>query len=581
MKKTLPIIAILLVIALLIPATSASPDIPVDVVSDTYLAPDVEAKLEAICNNLIKAEMSDEIKGAYRVMGVCFVAPAKGDQYKGELYVIVLSATDWCAVTSKVECDLNVADSSYALTSTVEHDVPLPTIPFDDSGATYAKEKGLADTPCGDIPSAVTATNKIHKYFTDALGSSTKLIGEQAKRSTIMEQLKYNKELIAWSNIGHGSPTGLVMYDGTITSNNFCNMPKWNGLKDCVCFVNSCSSCLDPLLSCILGGTPPTPDHKVRTYISGLVGLPIGSSDDTDREFWRHTLLECYRMDDALDEADTNHGLSGYYCLVGDDGKFFPPLVITTTVDPASCVVLPDTKMTISAKAKRYVFPDEEVCLLIYNAETHALVFEKCWTITEKTKELFTYKWKASVEPGTYYIVVIKEDCEGFDVKWFVVDPKGRKKFIVPAYEWNRGIVRQATGWVKPTECRTFKTKSTGGPLFGDSSGAPFSSFAGKNAYSDDKTYGEYGYRWTYATTGTYSTTIQRYGTDEYNGTDEYSGTGEYSGTCVLDYYARDDWWYWGGSESHSAWQRWYGGSNCNGEINDWTKVKCWWMYPL
>jgi hypothetical protein len=269
-------------------------------------------------------------------------------------------------------------------------------------------------------------------------------------------------------------------------------------------------------------------------------------------------------MDEALDEAETNHNLVGYYCLVGDGGRFFPPLVITTTVDPASCVVLPDTRMTISAKAKRYVFPDEEVCLRIFNAETGDLVFEKCWTITEKTQELFTHKWKASVEPGTYRIEVIKEDCEGFDVKWFVVDPKGRKKFIAPIYEWHRGIRGQATGWVKPTKCRTFKTKLTG-PLFGDSSGAPFSSFAGKNAYSGDKTYDEYGYRWTYAITGTYSTTI--------NEKDEYSGK------CYIYYYAdRDDWAFEGGSESHSTLQQWWGGSGFHGDITDWTKVKYWFI---
>ena len=572
MNEKLPIIATLLVIALLIPATSASPDISVEVISEITYAPDVQAKLEAISANLITEEMNAEISGAYRVMAVCFVEPAGGSQYQGELYVTVLSATDWCAVTSKVNCNLNVADSSYKLIGAVEHDVPLPSVPFDDSEGDYAASKGLADTPCNTIPTAVAATKKIHNYFKAALGSSTRLIGSQAKRSTIYNQLRNNGKLIAWSNIGHGSPTGLVMYDGTITSSNFCNMPKWKGLKDCVCFVNSCSSCLDPLKSCILGGSGGTPDHEVRTYISGLVGLPIGPSDDTDREFWQHTLLECWDMEDALEEAEDNHGLGGYYCLIGDSGKFFPPLVITTTVEPASCVVRPNQKMTITAKAERNVFPGEEVCLYIYNMDTGALVLEKCWTITKKTKKLFTYNWKAAVDPGEYVIEVIKEDCDGVDVKFFAVDPKAKKLFTVNAFEGIRGIEGQATGWVKPTKYRTIKTSGLG--AFGpetllDSSG-PFSTHASKKAYSvkSDKTYNG-GTYWANVLTGTYRTTIT-YGKNKKD---------IYSGKCwIWDYDDQENWYYEGGSNSHLAvLQR--EGSSVNGFIEDWTKAKIWNIY--
>lgn len=561
MNKLLPILATLLVIALIVPATSASSDdISVELISEITLPADVQENIKTISADLIAENV--DISGAYKVMAVCVVkARTEANQYRGEIFATVLSATEWCAVTSKISFEnLNAEDMSCEVTG-VKHNVPPPST-FVYSDGDYAANKGLADTPCGDIPSAVAATKSIHKYFRDALGSSKRLIGKQAKRSPIMNQLKNNKNLIAWSNIGHGSPYGLLMFDGWITSDDFCSMPKWKGLKDCVCFINSCSACLDPLKSCILGGTPPTPDHEVRTYIAGLVPLPIGPSDDTDREFWQHTLLECWGMGAALDEAEDNHGLGGCYCLIGDDGKFFPPLVITTKVKPAPCVAPVDSKLTISAKSNRFVFPDEEVCLDIYDADDDTLVFHKCWTITKKTKTLFIYKWTASVDPGTYRIEVTKEDCDGLDYKWIAIVPKNRKLvFSEPAFEWIRWVWGQANGHVKPTKFHTIKT--SWGAL-GEFSEVPTSSHVSKTySVSDDNTYNGVTL-WTGVITGTYSTSIKNKVVNKYNG------------KCWIGGYDnQDDWYMDGGSKSHSI-SLYSQTPGVTGEVLDWTKIKDW-----
>ncbi len=588
----------LMLVALLASSASASPDISVDIVSSYTFAPDVNDKLKAISANLITNELSSEISGAYRVMAVCFATPVYGDKYSCELYVTVLSATDWSAVTYRLECDLDVASETYSLKGDIEPNVPMPSVPFDDSEGTYGTyRKGLADTPAGDIQSAVSATREINQYFKDALGSSTLLIGKKAKRRAVMNQLKYNRKLIAWNNIGHGSSSGLVMYDGTITSSDFCDMNAWRGLKDCVCFVNSCDACLDPLKSCILGGNGTTPDHEVRTYISGLTSLPIGPSDDTSREFWQHTLLECYWMYAALEEAANNHNLSGYYCLEGDTGTFFSPLDIKTIVSPGSCVVRQGRTMRITAKSDRYVFPGATVVLNIYNDSSGKLEYTKTWHITKKTKLLFkNHKWRASVDPGTYRIDIYVYSKGGWycgeDHKWFAVAPKNGKIDIGYVCEDSiHDTIGTATGWVKPTKYRTFKVES-GGTLGKETPVKPPANHSmypkaltqvyQKTVPPEEKTWGEgvVYIEWNGMLTGIYNIMI------EYKDNNGRTRRDRYSGKCALNYTSRHEpyepspldytWFMWGGSGSHWLSLGHYAYVDTFGDIIDWTRAKWW-----
>ncbi len=350
------------------------------------------------------------------------------------------------------------------------------------------------------------------------------------------------------------------MHDGAITSDDFCNMSTWAGLNNCVCFVNSCKAGLDPLKSCIIGGNGTTPYHGVQTYISGVVPLPIGRSDDTSREFWQHTLMECYPIERALTEASKRHGLKGCYCLEGYKGRFCPRLEIKTIVSPASCVVRHGQSMTITAKSNSYVCPDTRVELYIYNGSSDDLVANESWNLAKRTKLLFKYITKqVEFTPGVYRIRVAVPECRGEDQKWFVVVPDdGKLDLHADAYERMGNTNGSATGWVKPTRCRTFKVELSSNKKGGDSI----------THMIYQKTVPQKGYRWTGMLTGIYNIVI------EYEANNGRTVRNRYKGKCALNYTNQNDWHLLGGSGSH--WLSLINGSYIDGHIVDWTRAREW-----
>ncbi len=178
--------------------------------------------------------------------------------------------------------------------------------------------RAIANTPCNDIPTAVSFTNQIHGIFTQAFGSASKLIGSQSTKTTLMDVLHNGTNLVAWNNIGHGNPDLIVQWNGeVISSADFNTSTPFHGIYNSVILLNSCSTCAAPysLKNGIM-------KHKPRTYIAGSKNLPIGSSEEVDKIFWDYTLLQNQNMAWSLNEAQKRKNLLGYFCLVGYNGKF-------------------------------------------------------------------------------------------------------------------------------------------------------------------------------------------------------------------------------------------------------------------
>ncbi len=323
--------------------------------------------------------------------------------------------------------------------------------------------KGLAVAPATNtISPAVDTTKAINQYFKNALGSSTMLITKKATRRALMNQLKYNRKLIAWNFIGEGDSTKLIMYDGALTSSDFNGMNRWRGLKDCVCFVGSDNSYSDALRNSIVNGSA-SERHGVRTYVGCTVANSISTHAEISTDFWQHTLFECYNMSDALEAAVNSHNATGY-SIWGDTGRFFPPPNIHIIVSPKSCVVKQWQPMTIIAKSDRYLFPGTEVKLEVYKAENASTydrwpVLERSWTISKKTKLLFKYTWYQSLLPRKYKIKVSVPKCGGTSYRYFVIVPQTGKLELdsIPARELYSNRTTTASLWFKPTRVVTYE----------------------------------------------------------------------------------------------------------------------------
>jgi hypothetical protein len=178
--------------------------------------------------------------------------------------------------------------------------------------------KGLADTPCTDIPTAKEATDYIYNLFFEVFpGSAAEMLGSQDTVGNITDYLKYDSELLAWNHIGFGSPYNLIFWDEKpLTYLDVQNLdPSW-GIECAVILIIANNSFNDPLKTAFLGKNP-------RTYIGGTQWLPIGPSEATAKCFWKAVLLENKPMDKALADCSAAQGLSGYFDLAGDSGPFW------------------------------------------------------------------------------------------------------------------------------------------------------------------------------------------------------------------------------------------------------------------
>jgi hypothetical protein len=186
------------------------------------------------------------------------------------------------------------------------------------SRAKWWYAKGLAETPCNTIPTAVSGTQKVYATFSKAFGkgNAAMRLGDKATVGEISNFLKYDSKLLAWNNIGHGWQGGIVLWDGNLTATVVQNLKPNRGLQCAVVLLNSCVTFKEPLKSAFLSNFP-------RTYIAGAIYLPIGPSEKVDICFWNDVLLGKSRMDTTLTKCSKDQNLVGGFGLSGDGGKFW------------------------------------------------------------------------------------------------------------------------------------------------------------------------------------------------------------------------------------------------------------------
>jgi hypothetical protein len=177
--------------------------------------------------------------------------------------------------------------------------------------------KGLANTAYPEVETAKEATGQVYTLFLVALGSASRLVGPaESSKNNVLNYLRNDNNLIAWNNIGHGNKgtlfqNGTNIYAGDISG----GAASFNGLNNCVCLINSCQTFNDPLKAAILGRGP-------RTYIAGVINLPMVTSEGSNPNFWFKVLFQNKAMSVAYNETNNEAGLNGYWGFWGDSGIF-------------------------------------------------------------------------------------------------------------------------------------------------------------------------------------------------------------------------------------------------------------------
>lgn len=177
--------------------------------------------------------------------------------------------------------------------------------------------KGLANTAYPEVVTADEATDQVHALFLLALGTARKLVGpSESSKDNVLNYLRNDGNLVAWNNIGHGNTSTLFQNGSNIYDTDISGgASSFQGLSNCVCLVNACQTFNDPLKAAIIGRGP-------RTYIAGVVNLPMVTSEGSNPNFWYKALFLAKPMSVAYNETNNEAGLNGYWGFWGDSGIF-------------------------------------------------------------------------------------------------------------------------------------------------------------------------------------------------------------------------------------------------------------------
>lgn len=168
-------------------------------------------------------------------------------------------------------------------------------------------------TPCDDIPSAKDAVGNLHNLATECGLKSKMLLGPEATVNNYKSYLRSGVK--AFVNIGHGSPNGIVLHDGTLSAFWFQTLTSQQ-LKPAVVYFNSCQVHNDPL-------KPNVMNAGARTFIGGIVNLLIGASEEVCKCFWNTVLHSETKMVDALHQCEKDkYPDEGAHGIIGDLGPF-------------------------------------------------------------------------------------------------------------------------------------------------------------------------------------------------------------------------------------------------------------------
>lgn len=138
----------------------------------------------------------------------------------------------------------------------------------------------VAATP---VPYIKTAKQYVEKVYADANAHGYKTIKLEGNAASIENYKNYLScpQLKGFYNIGHGSPSGIMLSNGILSAKDF-NAMQQKLQEKTVIVLNSCQVFNDPLKSAVIAGADP------QKYTGGISSLRIGTSEPASACFWSH-----------------------------------------------------------------------------------------------------------------------------------------------------------------------------------------------------------------------------------------------------------------------------------------------------
>lgn len=182
-----------------------------------------------------------------------------------------------------------------------------PSPPCLDSQADFVVASALYSY----IPNVKSALDDVAQKATEKGYHVVKLYDQDA---TVMNYEEYLDcpQMKGFFSIGHGSPDGILVEDGMLTSDFFDSMNHLMRKKTVVEF-NSCEVFNDPLKSSVINKA------QARKYAGGVTTLWIGTSEPTSACFWGKAINH-KDLKKALNQCVADHDPTDTYGI-GGHGK--------------------------------------------------------------------------------------------------------------------------------------------------------------------------------------------------------------------------------------------------------------------
>jgi len=164
-------------------------------------------------------------------------------------------------------------------------------------------------TATTEFSTAVDGVQRAGEYSEAAGLNTVTLFGADASLTAYKNWLAC-EGLLALGNIGHGSPSGIMLSGGTLDYSYFNSLAS-DALVPMILYFNSCDVHNPPLEPAILGA-------GASRFIGGDVSLEVGPSEATFKCFWQEALATFGPVEPILTQCEQEnywptgaHGISG------------------------------------------------------------------------------------------------------------------------------------------------------------------------------------------------------------------------------------------------------------------------------
>lgn len=197
------------------------------------------------------------------------------------LLVYMLSAKNYSLTITKINLDKSLKVVSVTPNYHLQKDdlQQQPGINKTDYPCPNEAISFVSGTPADDIPTAKEVIENVTRQAAVNGYNSQQLLGTEATIKNYISVLNC-PNLKAFFNVGHGNDSGILLWDGFLSSQVFQGELKAKLAGRAVVLFNSCEVMNDPLKSTIIE------DANAQKYVGGVTTLWIGPSERASQCFW-------------------------------------------------------------------------------------------------------------------------------------------------------------------------------------------------------------------------------------------------------------------------------------------------------